>query len=281
MIPFILIGLFISVTLLVVILYPKPVMAGIGDEDMHDGFIYQLKPHLGRIAKYNAGIEMKTIKEKIQRKMISAGDPLGLTPDEFIALSQISCLGGVIVLCIPFGFTFFMILISALVGFFLPSIWLSDTVKKRKKSIIRELPDFLDILTLAVEAGLDFGAGLRHVLEVSRTSPLVSEFRIMMQEMKLGTTRYAALKNLATRVDILEVNAFISALIQSDQLGVSLGTTLRIQSDQMRVKRIQQAEKAGAQASVKMLVPLMLFIFPAIFVVIFGPMVIRILNEGF
>jgi tight adherence protein C len=282
MLLIILITTFIAITFLILLFFPKAILLKETDEEMAGtGAIYQLKPLLSLMAKTNAKLGLQGYKKKIQKKMISAGDPLGLTPDEFISLCELGTIAGIFLFGIVLGFSFTTIFLGALLGFFLPNIWLSDTVKKRKHIIIRKLPDFLDVLTLTVEAGLDFGAALQKVISISKKSPLVYEFNLMMQEMKLGTTRYDALKNLGSRIDIPELSAFISSLLQADQLGASLGPTLRIQADQMRVKRMQRAEKAGGEASVKMLIPLMLFIFPAVFLILFGPIIIKFFAGGF
>lgn len=272
---------FIAVTLLIMLFFPRVIFAEKGEHEIEGSeFIYQIKPILTSMAKTNAKIELKGYKEGLEKKMIAGGDPLGLTPDEFISFCELSAVAGIIVICLPLGFSLSSVLFGVIFGFFLPNMWLNDTVKKRKHQITRQLPDFLDVLTLTVEAGLDFGAALRKVISVTKRSALVDEFKITMQEMKLGTTRYDALKNMATRVDIPDVGAFISSLLQADQLGTSLGPTLRIQADQMRVKRMQKAEKAGGEASVKLLVPLMLFIFPAVFIMLFGPIVIKVVTGG-
>jgi tight adherence protein C len=280
--PIILVLVFVSVTLLVNLLFPEEVLVRKKEEEgeVKAGFLYQLKPLLVWISKPIGRLGITGFKKGIQKKMVSTGDPIHVSVDEFLSFCLLSGLLGFIVFLIFFD-TYGMAFFGALLGFALPNIWLSDLVKKRKLSIIRQLPDFLDILTLAVEAGLDFGAAVQKVIGISKTTPMVQEFRFMTQEMKLGTTRYDALKNLATRIDIPEVSAFISSLLQADQMGSSLGPTLRIQADQLRVQRMQRAEKAGGEAVVKMLVPLMLFIFPAVFIVLFGPIIIRFLMKGF
>jgi tight adherence protein C len=234
---------------------------------------------LSALAKLNARIDLKSYKAGLQKKMTAAGDPLGmkLTADEFIAFSQLAAIVGAVVFVVFGKFSFPAIFLGGMAGYALSHLWLNDAMKKRKLSIRRQLPDFLDVLTLTVEAGLDFNAALARILKISKKAPLTDEFKLMMQELKLGTTRYMALKEMAERVDIPDFSAFISALLQTDQLGASLGPTLRIQADQMREKRMQMAEKAGGEASVKLLLPLMIFIFPAVFMILFGPIIIKLI----
>lgn len=275
----ILIGLlaFASVSLLVFLFFPKIVLTRGEEEADSTGFIYQIKPLLTAMAKFNAKISLNNYKNNLSKKMTAAGDPLGikLMPDEFMALAQLTALTGILISSLLFGFSAASLVLGGAFGFGLPHLWLSDAVKRRKLTIRRKLPDFLDLLTLAVEAGLDFNAALNKLLKATRKNPLVDEFKLMAQELKLGATRYNALKTMADRVDIPDFGAFVASLLQTDKLGASLGPTLRIQADQMRKRRIQLAEKAGGEASVKLLVPLMLFIFPAVFIMLFGPIIIQ------
>lgn len=275
---------FISLSLLVAIFFPKAILARPEDGEENDttGFIYQIKPLLGELAKINAKIPWRSYEQNLSKKMTAAGDPFGikLPPDEVMALAELGGLAGVIVFSICFGVSPAAIILGFVFGFALPHLWLNDSMKKRQLTIRRQLPDFLDLLTLSVEAGLDFNAALNKLVKITPRSPLVEEFKLMMQEMKLGTTRYNALKAMAARVSIPDFSAFVASLQQTDRLGASLGPTLRIQSDQMRKRRMQLAEKAGAEASVKLLVPLMLFIFPAVFIMLFGPLIIQFFMQN-
>ncbi len=170
--------------------------------------------------------------------------------------------------------------ILSLLGFLLfavqPGFWLSPTIKKRQKAIQKAMPFMIDLLTLSVEAGIDFMNALQRSLENRKTDPLTEELMRVNHEIQLGTSRRNALKNLARRVDMPDMRSFAYALIQADELGVSIGTILRIQSDQIRQKRFARAEKMANEAPVKMLGPLMFFIFPAVFIVLLGPILSRV-----
>ncbi len=172
-----------------------------------------------------------------------------------------------------FGFLSFL-------GFLLfaaqPGLWLSSTIKKRQKTIQKAMPFMIDLLTLSVEAGIDFMNALQRSLENRKPDPLTEELMRVNHEIQLGTSRRNALKNLARRVDMPDMRSFAYALIQADELGVSIGTILRIQSEQIRQKRFARAEKMANEAPVKMLGPLMLFIFPAVFIVLLGPILSRV-----
>ena len=159
-----------------------------------------------------------------------------------------------------------------------PTMWLSQTIKKRQKSIQRAMPFMIDLLTLSVEAGVDFMNALQRSIDGRKMDALTEELIRVNHEIQLGTPRRKALKNLAARVDMPDMRSFAFALIQADELGVSIGTILRIQSDQLRQKRFDRAERLANEAPVKMLFPLMLFIFPAVFIVLLAPILSRVGN---
>lgn len=168
-------------------------------------------------------------------------------------------------------------LIAGMIGYILPGIWLDRKIKERKKNILKALPDALDLLCISVEAGLAFDLALQRVAQ-KWDNELSREFQRVLQDIRLGRTRREALRDLVTRTGVEDVQTFVSAVIQADQLGVSMSKILRIQSDQLRVRRRQRAEEAAQKAPVKMLIPMVFLIFPALFVVILGPAVPRIMQ---
>ena len=155
---------------------------------------------------------------------------------------------------------------------------IDDQIKKRQRKITRALPYNIDLLTLSVEAGLDFQAALGTVVDKGQPGPLIEEFNIMLNEIKLGKTRAEAMRNLADRIQLVEVSAFVSNLIQADRMGTSLGKVLRIQTNQLRIARTHRAETLANQAPVKMLLPLIGCIFPTVFLILFGPIVYRLMQ---
>ncbi|MCK4720116.1 type II secretion system F family protein, partial [bacterium] len=167
---------------------------------------------------------------------------------------------------------------AGLIGYFLPDIWLKSKVGARKAEIQRKLPDALDLLTVSVEAGLGFDMALNKVVEKLK-GPLAEEFGRVLHEVRMGKPRRDAMKAMSVRVDSPDVSQFIAALVQADKLGVSLANVLRVQSDQMRLKRKQRAEETAMKAPLKMSFVLVFFVLPALMIVLLGPAVISVIEQ--
>jgi tight adherence protein C len=157
-----------------------------------------------------------------------------------------------------------------LLGFFLPVVWLGNRIRRRQDEIVRTLPDALDLLTISVEAGLPFDGAMQRVAE-KWDNELSRGFQRLLTEMRVGKSRREALRDMADRMEVPDVTSFVAALIQADQLGISIAKVLRIQSEQMRIKRRQRAEEKAQQAPIKMLLPMTFLIFPTILIIILGP----------
>ena len=164
---------------------------------------------------------------------------------------------------------------AGVVGFFFPDQWVKDRVKKRSHDIARALPQVADMLALSVEAGLDFVAAVGKVVNRSEGNALVDELGVMLNEMRMGASRADALRSLAGRCNLPELSSFVSVLVQADQMGVSISQVLRAQSDRLRTERFQKAERQGALATQKILFPLVVCIMPAVFIVFFGPLILK------
>jgi tight adherence protein C len=160
-------------------------------------------------------------------------------------------------------------------GFILPDRLVNDLRKKREKAIIRALPGSVDVLSLSVEAGLEFLMAIRRLVERGSPSPLRDELATILNDIRLGQTRSESLKAFAKRVAVPEVSSFVSVLVQADALGASIGPVLAQQAERMRTERFQRAEKEGAKASQKILFPLVLCIFPCVLIVILGPVALN------
>jgi tight adherence protein C len=169
--------------------------------------------------------------------------------------------------------------VFTLLGYYLPIMQLNSQIKRRQNNIIKALPDALDLLTICVEAGLGFDSAMGKVYE-KWDNDLAVAFGRVIQEIQLGKQRRDALRDMATRMDVPDVTTFTAAIIQADQLGVSIAKILRIQSDQMRVKRRQRAQEKAQQAPVKMLIPMVFLIFPSIWIVLLGPSLIILRNTN-
>lgn len=213
-------------------------------------------------------------ESRLRRQLIRGGEPKGYKPEDIMALQEVSfvvaLLAGLVV-CNGLGQNLAYSLVLAAFGAYYPMIWVGDQVKKRHHQISRALPYNLDLLTLSVEAGLDFTAALAKVVEKGRGGPLRDELQLVLKQLKMGKTREECLKSMIARVDLQALTTFVTALIQADKMGTSLGKVLRIQSTQMRIDRTQKAEKLANEAPVKMLFPLIACIFPTVFMVLFGP----------
>jgi tight adherence protein C len=169
---------------------------------------------------------------------------------------------------------------GAVIGFFVPEFWLTRRIKKRRKAILLAVPDTLDLLTISVRAGLGFDSALTKVVDKSK-GPLADEFRRCVAEIRVGKTRRDALRDLVSRTDVPALSNFIAAIVQAEQLGVSISKVLQVQSEQLRIERRQRAEEAAAKAPIKMLFPLVGCIFPSMFIIILGPAMILIaVNMG-
>lgn len=233
-------------------------------------------PLYTRLIPFVSQFRLPKLRERIKYKIVAGAFQNLLSVDQFFALKVATFIYGFAAkLLFIFGmgdpFSVGDIALWSIIGFFVPDIWLSMAISKREKAILRELPFFIDLLTLSIEAGLDFIAAITRIAEKQKGTILAAEFSAMLSEIKLGTSRADSLKHLASRIKIPEVSSFLAILIQATQMGISMGTVLRTQSEVLREQRFQKAEKLGAQATQKMLIPLIFFILPSLLVVIFGP----------
>ena len=232
-------------------------------------FVRRVLRLLGRLTPWGS-------MEATRRMLVQAGRPGGLTVLDFYGLRLLASLG----LC---GWWLWAMMgrlsvanfllgagIAAGLGFLLPILWLRGRVRRRKKEIVRALPNALDMMTVGVEAGLAFESAMLRVTERWHNA-LTWELRRTVAEMRVGTPRDEALKRLASRTDVPDLRTFVAVLVQSTQLGVSIADVLHVQAAQIRQKRRLRAEELARKASVKMLFPLVFLIFPAMFVVILGP----------
>jgi tight adherence protein C len=231
-----------------------------------------------KLGSFNRKLMWPSYEAKMRRSLIKAGEPQGYKPEEIMALQEVSAVMGLLAGLILFnavGESLAWALMFALFGLWYPRMWVNEQVKKRHLQISRALPYSLDLLTLSVEAGLDFTGALVKVVEKGKAGPLREELQMVLKQLKMGKAREDALKSMIIRVDLPALTTFVTALIQADRMGTSLGKVLRIQSTQLRIDRTQRAEKLAGEAPVKMLFPLIACIFPTVFMVLFGPIVFQ------
>jgi tight adherence protein C len=213
--------------------------------------------------------------ENLTKKLLIAGNPIGLGAKEFYGISMASTLLGVYLafLVIQRGTTTINVMLSIItliLFYFFPKIWLQGRVISRQNKVRRGLPDALDMLSVCATAGLGFDQSLQRVSEYWDT-PIGHEFGRIINEMEMGLTRRDALKNFSDRLEIREVSSFVALILQTEQLGMSISDTLHAQADQMRIERRFRAQEQAQRAPIKMLIPMALLIFPALLAVILGP----------
>ncbi len=246
--------------------------------------IYPVARKLGEFAVH---FTPQNAMQSTARKLELAGNPGKMDPTMFLSLQFIVALffGGLLILVFtvggssfPVGQRLLMIAGGFVLGFLFPQMWLSSKIGRRQKEVRRALPDALDLLTICVEAGLGFDAAMAKVSE-KWESELSLAFSRVIQEIQLGKIRREALRDMADRLGIPEMTSFVAAVIQSEQLGVSMAKVLRIQADQMRIRRRQHAEEEAHKAPVKMLIPMALLIFPSLMITLMTPAAIRLMNS--
>jgi tight adherence protein C len=220
-----------------------------------------------------------------ERRLAMAGNPYEMRSVDFLGLKVVvaGAVAGVLFLLAGIvgrnlGFGLILGLAGAGIGFIAPEYWLSRRIKIRKKRIVLQLPDALDLLTISVRAGLGFDAALGKVTE-KMVGPLPDEFQRALAEVRVGKARKEALRDIVSRTEVQALTNFIGAVIQAETLGVSISKVLQIQSEQLRIERRQRAEEMAAKAPIKMLLPLVGCIFPSIFIVILGPAIISIMVQ--
>ena len=242
-------------------------------------------PIVSRAGKLARRVTPLDARDRIEKKLLLAGSPVGWDAERVLAFKIIGAVAGFILSIVLFQIIslspFLQIVVTALltfVGFIVPDSILNGRVEDRKKEILRTLSDTLDLLTISVEAGLSLNAAIAMVV---RNVPgvLSSEFARMLQEIQLGVPRSDAFRHLSERTDVDELNAFALAMVQADVFGVSISSVLRTQAAQMRIKRRQAIEAKAAQTPVKIVFPLIICVLPSLFVVIVGPGAIQIFNS--
>lgn len=244
-----------------------------------------IRPIFDRLGKVMADRMEGAQQQAIQEKLNLAGRPGGLTAGGFVALRLIALVVGLVVgiglgllLGLQGAMVYLVPLGLAALGYLLPMSVVSRRIKKRQKEILLALPSALDLLTISVEAGLAFDAAISRVAEKYQNA-LSAEFNQVLNEVRLGRPRLEALDEMGRRNKVDELNNFLQAIIQSEQLGVGVANVLRIQSEEIRRRRRQRAEEAGQKAPIKMLIPMIGCIFPTLFIVLLGPALIQITKQ--
>lgn len=266
---------------------------GVSDEpvtleeiELSQGFYERvILPFFNRVGQLAQRFTPQATLQSTRMRLEMAGNPMRIDPAFFLAMRFVlaALLGGLV---------FIVFLISGrnwltglglsvlflVLGFFFPDLWLRSRISRRQRDIFRAMPDALDLLTIAVEAGLGFDAAMGKVHE-KWENDLALEFGRVIQEIRLGKLRREALRDMADRLGVSEMTSFVAAVIQSEQLGVSMAKVLRIQSDQMRVRRRQMAEEEAHRAPIKMIFPIGILIFPSLLIILLGPAAMLLLRS--
>jgi tight adherence protein C len=248
-----------------------------------------LRPLANRLSGSVARVTSTSFSDRTEKNLALAGNPGDLRVADWLGIKAIGAIIGAILFFLVFGvvgllgFPFviggiLMPIVGALFGYTVPEFWLGRRVKKRQKAILLMIPDALDLLTISVRAGLGFDAALGKVVEKLQ-GPLSDEFRRALAEVRVGKARRDALRDIVPRTEVVPLTNFIGAIIQAEQLGVSISKVLQVQSEQLRIERRQRAEEQAAKAPIKMLFPLVGCIFPSLFIVILGPAIILIVQN--
>ncbi len=245
-------------------------------------------PIVQKIGELTERFTPQNAVEQTEKKLELAGNPPGIDPTMFWASRFIAAVGvGGLLLFVfsmgtidwSWGRKLLLTVVFSLVGFFMPQLLLQSKINTRQDEIRKSMPDALDLLTICVQAGLGFDAAMSRIAEKWEDA-LADEFQRSLREIQLGNVRRVALRNMADRIGISEMTSFVAAIIQSEQLGVSMAKVLRIQSDQMRTVRRQRAEEKAQQAPVKMLFPMAMLIFPSLMIILLGPAALQLMDSA-
>ncbi len=242
-----------------------------------------LDPVFGAVTRALGSRLRGSSRAALQRELLSGGRPFDMTPEQFSTIRYVAGIlsaGGGLGVGVAIGqplVAALLALAGIIAGFFGPMIWLRILISRRRRRIAVALPNALDLLSVSVEAGLGFDAAMSRVVD-QYENPLTEEFAQVLGEMRLGRPRSDALEDMGRRAGVLELNNFIRAVIQSQAMGTAIAPTLRAQSDELRRKRRQRAQVLGAQAPLKMLLPMLGCIFPTLWVLLLGPALILVLG---
>ncbi|MDQ5823292.1 MAG: type II secretion system F family protein [Chloroflexota bacterium] len=243
-----------------------------------------IKPLIGGVTKFFGKLAPSKGMEKLRQQLVLAGTPFNMQVAEFTGLRFMT---GIMLGALALGLSLLMqaaltmlmmySLLGLVVGYILPVFWLRGRIKKRQKVILKTLPDAIDLMTISVEAGLAFDGAMQRVAD-KWDNALAAEFGRALSEMRVGKSKRDALRELVARTGVSDLSTFVASIIQADQLGVSIAKVLRIQSEQLRVRRRQRAEEQAHKAPILMMIPMVFLIFPATYIVILGPAVPKVIN---
>ena len=243
-----------------------------------------LRPLVARLSHMGSRLSSASSSDTAEKRLAMAGNPGDLKLTDWMGVKMLVGIAVGVIGFLVFGLAATGIAAGVVfgvvgfgIGYLVPEFWLGSRIKARQKLILKMIPDTLDLLTISVRAGLGFDAALAKVVE-KLPGPLTDEFRRALAEVRVGKARRDALRDMVPRTNVQPLSNFIGAIIQAEQLGVSISKVLQVQSEQLRIERRQRAEEQAAKAPIKMLFPLVGCIFPSLFIVILGPAIISIVK---
>lgn len=275
--------------------FDRVMASGMKKKAQESSFVNRvLRPFAQRLTDPSSALMKNVRTDEIRMRLLRAGFPYGLRAQDYLLIKWASTVGlamffaFIVLPAASFAFgsgidpmmMTYAALAGALYGFKFPDIWLSMKIRSRQNEIQMFMPDMIDLITVSVEAGLGLDAAIQRV-SGRFPNALSEEFQRAMQEVRLGRTRVDALRDMARRVEVADLTSFITSLVQAELLGIAIANVLRVQSERLREKRSQRAREQAQKAPIKLVFPLVLFIFPALFVVILGPALIQVLSTGF
>jgi tight adherence protein C len=245
-----------------------------------------IRPFVSRISASTNRYASSSFTDRSEKRLALGGNPSELRPGDWMGVKVIAAVVFGIIFFLLFTFliatgfplNLIMAIAGVAIGYIAPEFWLNRRIRARQHAILLAIPDTLDLLTISVRAGLGFDAALGKVVEKLQ-GPLSDEFRRALAEVRVGKARRDALRDVIPRTEVPALTNFIGAIIQAEQLGVSISKVLQVQSEQLRIERRQRAEEQAAKAPIKMLFPLVGCIFPSLFIVILGPALILIIKN--
>ena len=211
--------------------------------------------------------------KNLKPKLSAAGEPLKVS--QLLALKFLLAIFVPIIVLAAFKPKPEMLIVSIFISYFLPDYWLAQKKKKRRAAVLKDLPHVIDLLNICVGAGLDFMVAVNRVIKEFRPCVIVDELKFMSREIQMGSSRRDALKNIAKRVNSPEVVSFVRTLLQADRMGTPIGETLKMQGEEIRMRRFQRGEEMALKAPIKLLLPLLLFILPVVMIIVAGPVLIQ------
>lgn len=286
MLPLILILVFIAAFIFFLALFPlervsrRPRLQPLMMEESRPMAKKKTTSFLRNAALINRPLCFGPLGRRMSRDL--AAGRVDASPEEFMLIKEI-IMGVVLFVMFPYikpDIIFFWLACGFIAGYYGPEFWLRGRIKKTKEAIIKELPDVIDLLSLCVNAGLDFMLSLKWVVEKSKKTIFVDELNLVMQEINVGKSRRSALSDLAKKYDLADLSTFSRTLIQADRMGTSVADALNILSEDMRLARFRRGEQIALKAPMKMLIPLLLFIFPVVGVLVGGPILLDFIQNN-